>query len=65
MYEQFLGHFEKIKYPLSFWLLIATVVVVSSISVIWSFTHLVILAIAIGMMVGMRFLCHWEVKEKE
>jgi hypothetical protein len=51
---------EQIKYPFSFWLLIGIVVLTAALTVVWNFTHFMMLLALIGAQAGLRFVSHWE-----
>jgi len=45
---------------ISFWLVVVIAVITASISVVWSMTHILLLAADIGLIAGLRQVAYWE-----
>ena len=52
----------KIKYPVSFILMIIIMVLFAALSVVWSFAHMVLVLIGLGLLPLLRCACHREGK---
>lgn len=50
----------EVRFPVSFGLLLVVIVVSTSLSVIWSVAHMILVFIDVGLIIGLRAVCHWE-----
>lgn len=52
----------KIQYPVSFFVMISAIVVTATVSVVWSMTHILVLAADCALIAALRAISHMEKK---
>lgn len=50
----------RLKHPFSFFLMMLVIVITAALSVSWATIHIFALVVDIGLLIGLRSLCHWE-----